>query len=255
MYIVVQLNLSKYTKKGKLNINKIRHDYLIQVPGKPLGGYQSQPICYLSPPYPDPVMEMISSIPTGFQGLALQDHGMCLDMIAYLAGTAGWADQVRSNALASSKAFDDTPSPLYSKLGELWRILKRLDAQSAPLERSICIAHYIQLLSMIYRRIVRNSPVFEDLRAEATEIIHTYQPRTFAERENLIFHSMCIVDTWKTGIKLDPEGVRLLCGMMRRFPEVRRWETLIITLQKFPWTPQVRAEWEGNLRQSLNRDL
>lgn len=237
-----------------------RHDYLIQEPGRPVsyttknGLDPSKPLLYLSLPYPDYVNNVISSIPSrGFQELARQYHGLSLEMIAYMAGAVGWTDQVRSNLSASSETYDNTPSPMYAVLTELWRILERLDVKTAPLERSICISHYIQLMSMIYRKIVQSSPIFQSLRNEATDIMHNYGPRSQAERENLIYNSMNVVQAWKTGSILEPEGVRLLNALKHRFPEMRQWDTLMVILQKFPGIPQTSAEWKENLMQNSSR--
>ena len=197
---------------------------------------------------------MVSIIPSGFQGLAYQDRGLSLDMITYLAGSVGWADQVRSNSSPTSEEYDDAPSPLYAVLTDLWGILGGLEAKIAPLERCICIAHYIQLMSMHYRKIVQASAEFRLLRAEATDIMHWYQPRTHAERENLIFHSMNVVNAWKYGTVLDPEGIRLLVSLKLRFAEMRQWDTLVYILQKFPWISPSTAEWKDSLQQSSMMD-
>jgi hypothetical protein len=171
-----------------------------------------------------------------------------------MAGAVGWADQVRSNSSVSSNAYNNTPSPLYAVLPELWRILGELDVQSAPLERCICIGHYLQLMSMIYRIIVQSSPIFRALRIEATNIMHKYEPRSHAERENFIYASMNIINAWKTGSAVAPEGLRLLGSLKHRFPEMRRWNTVMVVLQKFPWVAPYRAEWKDSLLQSSIRD-
>jgi hypothetical protein len=198
---------------------------------------------------------MISSLPSRrFRELAYQDHGLSLDLIAYLSGTIGWVDQVNSNSSASSETYNNTPSPLYAGITELWRILGGLDAQLAPLERCICIAQYVQMTSLNYRKIAQSSPIFQALRAEATDIIQKYHPRSCAERENLIFYSLIIINTWEIGTVLEPEGLCLLRTLKYRFPEMREWDTLVVLLQKFPWVDPVTAEWKENLLQGSSQD-
>lgn len=186
---------------------------------------------------------MISVLPPVLQDLAYQEHGLSLDMITYFASFAGWANQALSNLSPISTALDlDSASPIYAMLSELWSILCSLSSQTAQLERLLCITHYLLLTSSYYRRIVQRTIVFRMLRTEATEIAMKYEPNNQAERDNLIVHSMLVVQAWKTSDVLEAEGRLLLRNLKDRFLEARQWETLEITLMKFPSIAPAMAE-------------
>lgn len=198
---------------------------------------------YLSLPYSKEVIDMISVLPPVLQDLAYQEHGLSLDMITYFASFAGWANQALSNFSPISTARDlDSGGPIYAMLSELWSILCGLSSQTAQLERLLCITHYLLTTSSYYRRIVQRTIVFRMLRTEATEIAMNYQPQSQAERDNLIIHSMLVVQAWKTANVLETEGKLLLGSLKDRFLEARQWETLEVTLMKFPSIAPAMAE-------------
>ncbi|KAK5056614.1 hypothetical protein LTR84_012146 [Exophiala bonariae] len=245
---------------GKLNDYcnsvKSRHQYLVKKVEDSFLSTDNKirdinPLRYLNLPYPKIIVNMLSMLPCGFQELAYQEHALSVEMIEHLARTIGWEMQVRFNSASVSGAGHlDLVSPLYATLIHLWRILEAMDSRSSPLERIFCIAHYLQMSSLYYRRIVLNSSVFQALRSEGTELAIEYQPQTEAERDNLIFHGILIISTWKTTSVLEYDGMRLFSSFKQRFPKVRQWDTLVSILQKFPWLPPLRAEWKDNLEQS-----
>jgi hypothetical protein len=204
---------------------------------------RTQPLQYLKLPYQHEVIEMISMLPPVLQDLAYEEGGLSLNMISYLAEFAAWARQALSNLSSISTKHDfNTGGPIYGMLTQLWGILSGLDPQSKPLERILCIAHYLMMMSSYYRRIVQRRKIFCDLRAEATAIALTFQPRNEAERDNLIVHGMLITQTWKTSSVLEKEGIQLLHSFRQRFREASRWETLEVVLMKFPSIAPAMAE-------------
>jgi len=199
-------------------------------------------------------MEMISTLPPVIQELAYQEHALSLDMIVYLCSFSGWANQALLNLSPISKMRNlDSGSPIYAMLSEVRSILGGLNPLSAPLERLLCIAHYLLTMSSYYRKIVQHRHVFQKLRAEATELAMKYQPQTNPERDNLIIHSMLIIQAWKTSSKLEEEGLCLLNSLKQRFPESRHWQTLEATLMKFPSIAPAMAEKKDCWLQSCSQ--
>ena len=167
-------------------------------------------------------------------------------MITYLATFAAQNKQAMINSnLASKTHGHDVGGPQYTMLSELWRILGGLDARSAPLERIFCIAHYLLMTSSYYHRFAQRTPIYRALRAEAMDLVLTYQPQSQAERKNLIFHGMLIVSTWKITNVLQDSGLRLLDNLQDRFPELRQWDTFEMLMKMFPLIPAARAEWRN----------
>lgn len=198
----------------------------------------SKPLSYPTLPYPDSVVEMISSLNVGLQDIAYQPHGMSLEMITWWVGLLKWLAQINSGSSLDSDVFD-----MHSSYNEIWDILERLDPGSAQLERCSCIGIYLHMASLYYRQIVYTSPIFETLRAEATEIIRSYEPQNATERDNLIFHGVKVFKLWKTGPVLEQEGLDLLANLKLRFPEVRQWDSLLVVLHKFPFFGPDMDEW------------
>jgi hypothetical protein len=192
---------------------------------------------------------MVSYLPSGFQALAYEQNCLSLNFLAYIAMATGWEDQFRLNSTPSPELKDlRLESPINDVRGMLWDILGRLDPLSAPLERLLCITHYLQVGIMYYRNLVQTTPIFQDLRAEATDIIYHHKPQTTAGREAFIYHSMLIIDLWKIQSVLQSEGFSLLSSLRHRYPELRQWNVLKIVLQKFFMIPPLLAEWENNWR-------
>jgi hypothetical protein len=181
---------------------------------------------------------MISSLNVGLQNIAYQPNGMSEEMITWWAGLLKWLAQVNAGVPLDSDSFD-----MQTSYNEIWDILERLDPRSAPLERCSCIGIYLHMASLYYRQIVYTSPVYKALRAEATEIVRSYEPQNPAERDNLIFHGVKIFKLWKTGPVLEQEGLHLLANLKLRFPEVRQWDTLLVVLHKFPFFGPDMDEW------------
>ena len=197
---------------------------------------------------------MISALPPVIQELTTQEHALSLDMVVYLASFSGWANQALSNLSPISAMHDlDSGGPIYAMLSQLWRILGGLDPLSAPLERLLCIAHYLLMIGSYYRRIVQHRYIYQTLRAEATELAMKYQPRSQPERDNLIVHGMLVIQAWKTANFLEEEGLSLLDNFKQRFPEARQWETLEATLKKFPSIAPAMAEKRDCWLQSCSR--
>lgn len=208
-------------------------------PYKEVDHRRSKPLEYLTVPYPEHMVEMISALPVGLQNMAFQAHGISLDLIRWWAALLKWLTQVSTRSLANSDLYD-----MHSAYNEKWSILQRLDPRVAPLERASCIAVYLHMASMWYRQLVYTSAVFQTLRAEATRLVRKCQPQTLAEREWLIFHGVKIYKQWKTGCVMQEEGLLLLADLKQRFPEVRRWDTLLPVLQKFPFFGPDMSEWK-----------
>lgn len=201
-----------------------------------------EPLHYPTAPYPDHLLETISSLPAGLRDLALQPNGMSLELIIWWAALLKWLAQVNSGSPLDSDLFD-----MHSSYTQLCHILDRLDSHSAPLERCSCIGIYLHMASLYYRHIVYTSRSFEMLRAEATDTVQKYNPRTPAERNFLIFHGVKIFKYWRTtttGPVLEPEGLELLANLKLRFPEVRQWDALLVVLNKFPFFGPDMDEWK-----------
>ena len=204
---------------------------------------------YLIQPYPDDVVEMISYLPKGFQALACQQNCVSLNFVVCMARATSWGVLIRSNLTPSPELKElQSDGPIYDMRGVLWDILRQLDPLSAPLERLLCMTHYVQMGSMYYRNLVQTTSIFQDLRAEATDIIYRYTPQTTAERDALIYHSTLIIDSWKVQGVLQLEGFSLLRSLRYHYPDVRQWDALKIILQRFLWVPPALAEWKDNLR-------
>lgn len=193
-------------------------------------------------------MNIISRVPPGFQALANEHRAISLDFILYWGRNIGIVVQIRSNASVANDLNFETP--LDDAASNLWSMLGRLDPQVAPFERLMCLGDYLQLSSMYYRKILITSPVFQNMRLEATQLARTYQPRTQAERDALVYYAMFVINSWKTSTILEPEGLDLLNTLKTRFAEYRRWDTVLAVLQNFPFIPTITAEWEENWKQS-----
>jgi hypothetical protein len=78
----------------------------------------------------------------------------------------------------------------------------------------------MQLISIHYRKVARSSRVVPTLGAEATEIVHQYQPRSTAELDVLLDDGMMVIDAWKTE-SIQEQGLSLLSSLKHPFPEIR----------------------------------
>lgn len=213
-----------------------------------LSNRETPPLQYLDLPYPDEVDNIISLLPAGFQALAYQNRAISLDFILYWGRNIGIVVQIRSNSSVANDLNFETP--IDDAASHLWSMLGRLDPQVAPFERLMCLADYLQLSSMYYRKILNTSPLYQNMRVEATLLVRTYQPRTQAERDALVYYAMFIINSWKTSSILEPEGLDLFDNLKSRFAEYRQWDTLRTVLQNFPWIAPITAEWEDNWLQS-----
>ena len=141
--------------------------------------------------------------------------------------------------------------PLDNLLKDLWVIIERLDPQEAAFERFVCMSQYILAMRMTYVRIVDKSSIFRNFRADTSEFISKYQRGTDAEFECFVFYSMLVINSWKTGAILEESGLRILRSMKHRFPEMRRWETILDILQNVVMVPPLFiAEWKDDWLQS-----
>jgi hypothetical protein len=216
--------------------------------GTVLSARSTPPLQYIDLPYPDEVVNILSRLPAGFQALAYQNRAISLDFILFWGRNIGIVVQIRSNSSVANDLNFETP--LDDAASTLWSMLGRLDPQVAPFERLMCLGDYLQLSSMYYRKILITSPVFQNMRLEATQLARTYQPRTQAERDALVYYVMFIINSWKTSNIVEPEGLDLLNNLKTRFAEYRHWDTLRAVLQNFPWIPSITAEWEETWLQS-----
>jgi hypothetical protein len=198
---------------------------------------------------------MISSFPSGKQAIAYQYHAISLELMTAWAGHGVWSNQLVSSLSVGTKRRDIHPTgPFVDLLRKLWAIIERLDPENAGLERFICIAQYIAVIRLTYVRIVHKSSLYRSLRADASEFMYRFQPRTPAEFECFISYSLYVINSWRTEAKLEEDGVRLLRSMKQRFPEMRQWESILDIVQRFLVMPPYIAEWKNDWLQSHSDD-
>jgi hypothetical protein len=112
------------------------------------------------------------------------------------------------------------------------------------------MTQYITVLRLTYVKIVYESSLFRSLRADASKFIFQFQPRTRVEFECFVYNSLYVIISWKPGAKLEEDGLRLLRNMKQRFPEMRRWGSILDIVQRFLVLPPYIAELENDWLQS-----
>jgi hypothetical protein len=194
---------------------------------------------------------MISSFPSGKQAIAYQYHAISLELMTAWAGHGAWSDQLVSSLVLSTKKHTIHPTgPFVDLLKNLWAIIERLDPERASFERFTCITQYIAVIRLTYVAIVHRSSFFRSLRTDASEFMYQFQPKTRAEFECFVYNSMFVINSWKTEAKLEEGGLHLLRSMKQRFPEMRRWESILDIVQRFLVMPPYIAEWKNDWLQS-----
>jgi hypothetical protein len=155
-----------------------RHNFLTtevhKSPSTDLSLYRTKPLQYLRFPYPPHVVQMISCLPSGWQAISYQYHAISLELMTEQARSTGWSHQVDSNLDPKGHKIS-YPYPFEELLRRFWAIIERLNPQEAAFERFICISTYITAMRMTYVGIVHQSPIFCNLRADASSFISKYQ--------------------------------------------------------------------------------
>jgi hypothetical protein len=196
---------------------------------------------------------MISSFPSGKQAIAYQYHAISLELMTAWASHGVWSNQlVSSLSLSTKRGENHPPGPFVDVLRNLWAIIERIDPREAAFERFICITQYISVIRLTYVKIVYKSPLFRSLRADASKFIYQFQPRTRAEFECFVSNSLYVINSWRTEAKLEEGGLRLLRSMKHRFPEMRRWESILDIVQRFLVMPPYIVEWMNDWLQSYS---
>lgn len=176
-----------------------------------------------------------------------------MEMITWQAEVAGYADEVISNLSETHEHRERPVSSLYPVLSGLRSFVERLDPQSARLERCLGLAIYMNVACLYYRQISQESPKYRKLRAEVTDILLGYQPQTQAERDTLTYIFLIVLDSWKIGKRLAPEGLHLLRCLKARLPLIRQPDVIEMNLSNFLWNPLNATECKNNLESDLQQ--
>lgn len=198
----------------------------------------------------DDTEDLISSIPTGFRDMINEHQLFEIDIIKHWSKYVAQIGHVRSND-ASTLPDLNHGVPIYALIGETRRILGTLDDGPTQLKRFVYLADYLYLSSKYYRRIMQSSPEFQDFRREATVFINQYEPRGLQDRNILLHSSLLVIQSWKIDTSLEPEGLLLVAGLKRRFPEVQDWNVLREIMEDdYFHLGQVLVEWGHSWAQS-----
>jgi hypothetical protein len=253
---VCQGKFDRKSLKRETNL-QLRHNFLAAEIRKslcpPKRLHHLEQLHYPRLPYPPEVVEIISSFPSGKQAIAYQYHGISLELMMAWTRHGAWSDQLVSSLGLRTKTHTIQPSgPFVDLLRKLWAIMERLDPEEASFERFMCITQYMAVIRLTYVTIVHRSSFFRALRADASEFIYQFQPRTRGEFECFVYYSMYVINSWKTEGKLEEGGLRVLRSMKQRFPEMRRWESILDIVQRFLVMPPYIAEWKNDWLQSAS---
>ena len=198
---------------------------------------------------------MLSILPPGQQEIANQYRAISLELMVLWVSQFGWVSQMVSNYLPNSTEKDvRSTGHIAVLMSDLWNILQRADPQTAVLERFICMSLYVRTLNLGYPMIVQNAPIFQTLRAEASDFIYKYQPLTPAELHCLINYSMYVINSWKTGGVPEQNGRQLVQKIRYSFLEMQKWEVVRDILLKFPTYEPYLIEWKNNWLQGSSSD-
>ncbi|KAJ9611492.1 hypothetical protein H2200_004676 [Cladophialophora chaetospira] len=206
-------------------------------------------------PSQDDINKLMSTLPPGFREIMLE-HGLFdLDTIQYWGNHFAYLNRILSNERSTPGcpaeqgfSFD---VPIYEAMGKTQRKLNTLAEKPTRLKRFVYLADYLYLSSRNYRLIMQDSPYFQNIRAEATDFIYGYQPRDRHDRDVLLHSSLLIIHSWKNGTILEPEGLRLVANLKRRFPETQDWNVVRPIMETdFFHFGLVLVEWEHNWSQT-----
>jgi hypothetical protein len=73
-------------------------------------------------------------------------------------------------------------------------------------------------------------------RFELTKKIASYSPKSPAEEQCLVWMWVVLIDSWRTGSRLHPDGFSLLFILQQRFPRLRYVANTIAMTSQFLWT-------------------
>jgi hypothetical protein len=204
---------------------------------------QYQPV-YPTSPFSKELNALIGRLSPGFQTL-VTEQVLSYDILPLLFRATHLArlgprarDELLNQTRRSSKQYDD--------FWEACPCLCMPDTSCALLEKLLSLTlvcySFMAFGSRSYPTALRGAQF------EVTSKIAAYVPQSRTEEDCVIWMWIVIIDSWRMGRRLQPNGVALLFSLQARFPALRSVGAAVEVARRFIWTRDldfsIREHWD-----------
>jgi hypothetical protein len=201
---------------------------------------------YPSHPFSPELCDMITILPSGFHDLATA-CALSYDVLPVLYRAAHLTSLSTYNRLELlSKTRRSTR--MYNDFWEACPCLavSVFECNCSMLEKLLCLTLICYSFTAFGARSAPSA--LREPKFELTNKIALYSPKSPAEELCVIWMWIVLIDSWRTGNRLQPDGFSLLFNLQQRFPRLRYTENVSACGSQFLWTSElersVKIYWD-----------
>ncbi|EXJ81164.1 hypothetical protein A1O3_07454 [Capronia epimyces CBS 606.96] len=206
------------------------------------------------PQYPlqDPILSIISTLPSGFAAIARQGS-LGVDIIHILSRVSMFL-HFKTSKLPLVIEKDPVPEGQdYPDIFDACSCLHSAASTRHSLEKNICLA--IILFSFdIHTPTDSHTTItaYRGSRQELTRSLSFTPHRNPDERACLIWIWMVVISSWRVNAALSHEGLSLSRMFCTKFEEARTWTSIETAMRRFFWYDPLSEGWKTTWREALS---